>query len=63
MNKHFIVSLCKGGGLIGGVLIAGDTDLTYKTNKLTIPHEYRNLEMRYSDITGTSARYSRVKNL
>ncbi|MCR4586740.1 MAG: hypothetical protein K5686_13575 [Lachnospiraceae bacterium] len=54
MKMHFISSLCRGGGLIGGILIAGDEGLTYKTNKLTIPSEYRNLEMKYSDISGIS---------
>ena len=54
MKKHFIASLCRGGGLIGGALVVDDTGITYKTNKLTVPNEYRNLEMKYSDITGIS---------
>ena len=54
MNKHFIVSLCKGGGLIGGILIAGDRALTYKTNKLTVAPEYRTLELNYTEISGIS---------
>jgi hypothetical protein len=50
MKKQlFIVSFCY-RGLLGGEIIADDQAVTYKTGKLTIPSEYRNLEMKYTDI-------------
>ena len=51
MKKHlFIVSFCY-HGLLGGDIIADDQAITYKTGKLTIPAEFRNLEMKYTDIS------------
>lgn len=52
MKKYFIASLCK-NGIIGGTIIADDEAITYKTNKLTVPMEIRNLKMPYRDIKGT----------
>jgi hypothetical protein len=50
MKKQlFIVSFCY-RGLPGGEIIADHQAVTYKTGKLTIPSEYRNLEMKYTDI-------------
>ena len=54
MNKYFIVSLCK-NGIIGGAIVADDEAITYKTNKLIVPVEIRNLKMRYRDIKSTEA--------
>ena len=54
MNKYFIASLCK-NGIIGGAILADDEAITYKTNKLTVPVEVRNLKMRYCDIKNTEA--------
>ena len=54
MNKYFIASLCK-NGIIGGAIVADDEAITYKTNKLTVPVELRNLKMRYQDIKRTEA--------
>ncbi len=48
-KEMFIVSFCY-RGLLGGEIIADDLAITYKTGKLTIPSEYRNLEMKYTDI-------------
>ena len=48
-KEMFIVSFCY-RGLLGGEIIADDLAITYRTGKLTIPAEYRNLEMRYTDI-------------
>lgn len=48
MKHHFVVSLIK-NGLIGGSLIADA--VTYHTGKRTIPQEYRNLAMQYSEIS------------
>ena len=49
MKKYFIVSLVK-NGIIGGSIVADEMAITYRTNKLTIPQEYRNLVMKYEDI-------------
>ena len=50
MKKQlFMVSFCY-RGLLGGKIIADENAVTYRTGKLTIPAEYRNLEMRYTDI-------------
>ena len=54
MNKYFIASLCK-NGILGGVIVADDEAITYKTNKLTVPVELRNIKMRYRDIKNTEA--------
>lgn len=54
MKKYFIASLCK-NGIIGGAIIADDEAITYKTNKLTVPVEIRNLKMPYQDIKGAEA--------
>ena len=52
MKKNlFIVSFCY-HGLLGGDIIADDNAITYKTGKLTIPANLRNLEMKYTDIAG-----------
>jgi hypothetical protein len=53
MKKYFIVSLVKNGVLGGGIL--ADTEaITYRTNKLTVAKEYRNIEMKYSEIESAS---------
>ena len=50
MKKQlFIVSFCY-RGMLGGDIIADENAITYKTGKLTIPAEFRNLEMKYADI-------------
>ena len=54
MKKIFIASLCR-NGIIGGAIIADDEAITYKTNKLTVPVEVRNLKMRYQDIKNTES--------
>ena len=48
-KEMFIVSFCY-RGLLGGEIIADNLAITYRTGKLTSPAEYRNLEMRYTDI-------------
>ena len=53
-KEMFIVSFCY-RGLLGGEIIADDLAITYRTGKLTIPTEYRNLEMRYTDIAYVSS--------
>ena len=54
MNRYFIASLCK-NGILGGAIVADDEAITYKTNKLTVPVEFRNIKMRYRDIKNTEA--------
>ena len=50
MKKHFVVSLVR-GGLLGGAIVADEDAITYRTGKVTVPSEYRNLEMKYEDIS------------
>jgi len=52
MKKYFIASLCR-NGIIGGGILADDEAITYKTNKLTVPVELRNIKMKYRDIKNT----------
>ena len=49
MKKYFIVSLVK-NGILGGSIVADSEAITYHTGKLTIPDQYRHLEMKYKDI-------------
>lgn len=49
MKKYYLVSLCK-NGILGGSIVADEEAITYKTGKITIPKEYKNLKMRYKDI-------------
>ena len=49
MKKYFVVSLVR-GGLLGGGIVADAEGITYHTGKVTIPQEYRHLEMKYEDI-------------
>ena len=56
MKRYFIVSLCH-GGVLGGGIVADDESITYRTNKLTVSQKYRNLEMKYCDIQGFSRKW------
>lgn len=49
MKEYFVVSLIK-NGIIGGGIVADPEAITYHTDKLTVPQEYRHLVMRYEDI-------------
>ena len=49
MKKYFIVSLVK-NGILGGGIVADAEAITYRTGKVTVPKEYRNLVMKYEDI-------------
>ncbi len=49
MKHYFIVSLCK-NGILGGGITADAEAITYHTGKLTVPAQYRHLEMKYRDI-------------
>jgi len=50
MKKYFIVSLIK-NGILGGGITADSEAVTYHTGKVTVPDEYRRLEMKYKDIS------------
>ena len=49
MKKYFICSLCH-NCILGGGLIVDDNSVTYKTNKLTVAPEYRNLVLPLKEI-------------
>ena len=49
MRKVFVCSLCH-NGVLGGGLYVDDTASTYKTNKLTVAREYRNLVLPLNEI-------------
>ena len=53
MKKYFVVSLVK-NGILGGGIVADDKAITYQTGKVTVPKEYRHLEMKYEDIAGVT---------
>ena len=49
MRKAFVASLCWYGAQ-GGGLYADDRGLVFRTQKLTLPDELKNIRMPYSDI-------------
>ena len=49
MKQYYVVSLIK-NGILGGGLVANTEAITYHTGKITIPQEYRQIEMKYEDI-------------
>lgn len=49
MKKAFMCSLCH-NGILGGALYLTLDALTYRTNKLTISPEYRNLVLPLRDV-------------
>ena len=49
MKKVFVCSLYH-NGVLGGGLYVDDTAITYKTNKLTVAKEYRNLVLPLNEI-------------
>ena len=53
MKKYFVVSLVK-NGILGGGIVADSEAITYHTGKVTVPKEYRHLEMKYKDIESFS---------
>lgn len=53
MKEYFIASICR-NGLLGGAIIADDAAITYKTGKVTVSPELRNLPLKYKDIKGFS---------
>ena len=53
MKKIFIASLCR-NGILGGCIIADDESVTYKTGKVSVSPNLKNIEMKYGDIKGVS---------
>ncbi len=51
MRQYYMASLCR-NGIIGGSIVADDEGITYKTGKLTVTPELRNIEMKYGEIRG-----------
>lgn len=49
MKKVFICSLVH-NGILGGALYVDEQSITYRTNKLTVSKELRNLVLRISEI-------------
>lgn len=50
MGKMYVVSLCYSGGLLGGALYLDDERVTYRTTKLQVPPEIRNMPLPYCRI-------------
>ena len=50
MEKMYIASLCYRGGLLGGGLFLDDERVTYRTTKLQVPQEIRNLPLPFCRI-------------
>ena len=57
MKKYFVVSLMK-NGILGGGIVADSQAITYRTGKVTVPKEYRNLVMPYEDISEATKGWS-----
>ncbi len=49
MNRAFMCSLCH-NGILGGALYLNENTVTYRTNKLTVEKEYRNLVLSLDEI-------------
>lgn len=49
IKKYFIASLCK-NGILGGGIVADPEAITYYTKKLTVPDQYKQIKMKYTDI-------------
>lgn len=50
MKELYIASFVH-QGILGGALYLTDSMTVYRTNKLTVNEEYRNLQMKYTDIS------------
>ena len=50
MEKMYMVSLCYSGGLLGGALYLDGERVTYRTTKLQVPPEIRNMPLPYCRI-------------
>ena len=50
MGKMYMASLCYSGGLLGGALYLDDERVTYRSTKLQVPPEIRNMPLPYCRI-------------
>ena len=50
MEKMYVASLCYRGGLLGGALYLDDERVTYRSTKLQVPPEIRNMPLPYCRI-------------
>ena len=50
MEKMYMASLCYGGGLLGGALFLDDERVTFRSTKLQVPPEIRNMPLPYCRI-------------
>ena len=50
MEKMYVVSLCYGGGLLGGALYLDDERVTFRSTKLQVPPDIRNMPLPYCRI-------------
>lgn len=51
MKRVYVASLCK-NGLLGGGLYIDDEKITFRTGKITVPPQLRNLELTFKNMTG-----------
>ena len=51
MKRVYVASLCK-NGLLGGSLYVDDEKIAFRTGKLTVPPQLRNLEITFKNMTG-----------
>lgn len=51
MKRVYVASLCK-NGLLGGGLYIDDEKITFRTGKITVPPQLRNLELHFKNMTG-----------
>ena len=56
MKRVYVASLCK-NGLLGGSLYVGDEKIAFRTGKLTVPSQLRNLELTFKNMTGIRKEY------
>lgn len=49
MKRVYAASLCK-NGLLGGELYIDDEKITFRTGKITVPPQIRNLELNFKDV-------------
>ena len=50
MEKMYMASLCYSGGLLGGALYLDDERVTFRSTKLQVPPEIRNMPLPYCRI-------------
>ena len=56
MKQYFMASICR-EGILGGGIVADEEAMTYKTGKVTVSPELKNLEMKYRDIRGYTKKW------